>query len=52
MSKAREFFRKAIEAEKIAAVLWGSELDIENDMPRKLAFLILKVDDLCLILLL
>jgi len=44
MSKGRDFFRKAIEAEKVASVLWGSELNIENDMPRKLAFLILKSD--------
>jgi len=44
MLRAKEYFRKAVEAEKIAAVLWGSELDIESDIPRKLAFILLKND--------
>jgi hypothetical protein len=43
MQKAKEYFKKAVESEKTAAVLWGSELDIGNDPPRKMAFLLLKV---------
>jgi len=43
--QAKELFKKGMEAEKVATVLWGNDLDIENDIPRRMAFALLKEAD-------